>query len=46
MRKMDIFGEHRPRDAIELARGGQVAAEGLLDDDTRVVRQARARRAP
>ena len=41
MRKIAVLRKHRPRDAVELARGGQVAAERLLDDDARVVRQAR-----
>jgi hypothetical protein len=35
-----ILREDRSRDAIELARGSQVAAERLFDDDARVVRQA------
>jgi len=38
-----VLGKHRPRHAVQLARGGEVAAEGLLDDDARVVREARRR---
>ncbi len=34
-----VLGEHRPRDGVEFARGGQIAAERLFDDDPRVVRQ-------
>jgi hypothetical protein len=34
-----ILRKHRPRDAIELARGSQVAAERLFDDDARAIRQ-------
>ena len=34
-----VLGEHRPRDSVEFARGGQIAAERLFDDDPRVVRQ-------
>src|SRR5450759_4432517 len=36
-----IFREHRPRDAIELPRRGQVASEWFFDDDARVLGQAR-----
>ena len=41
MRKIDVFRKDRPRDAIELPRRGQVAAERLLDDDARVLGQTR-----
>lgn len=36
-----VFREHRVRDAVELARGGQIATEWLFDDDARVLGHAR-----
>ena len=36
-----VFREHRPRDAVELPRRGQVAAERLFDDDARMLGQVR-----
>ena len=46
MRKIDVSGNTDVRDAIELARRGEVAAERLFDDDARVVGAARRRRGP
>ena len=40
MRKMLDFGEVRVQRLVELARRGQVAPEGLLDHDARVLRAA------
>ena len=37
-----VFREHRPRDAVELPRRGQVAAERLFDDDARMIGQVRS----
>ena len=39
MRKMASSGKAAPCDAVELARGGEVAPEGLLDDHARLCRQ-------
>ena len=40
MRKIESSGKTDARDAVELARRGQVAPERLLDDDARVAGQA------
>ena len=45
MRKIDVLGEDGVRDAVELSRRGEVAAEGLFDDDARVLGQARGAQA-
>ena len=41
MRKIESSGNTDLRDAVELARRGQVAAERLFDDDARMLGQAR-----
>ena len=38
--------DQRVQFGVQLARGGEVVPERLLDDDSRVRRQARVRRAP
>ena len=45
MRKIESSGNTDLRDAVELPRGGQVAAERLFDDDARILSQFRAHRA-
>jgi len=37
-----LLGEAAQQDGVELARGGQVAAERLLDDDARALQAAKA----
>ena len=41
MRKIESSGNTDLRDAVELPRGGQVAAERLFDDDARMLGQVR-----
>ena len=43
MRKMSRLDERAEQDPIQLARRGEVLAEGLLDDDAGAVRAARSR---
>ena len=37
MRKMAGFGEHFVQRSVERLRAREIAAEGLLDDDARIV---------
>ena len=45
MRKIEFLREYRLRHMIELAGGGQIAAEWLFDNDARLLGQFRGAKA-